>query len=90
MITGYRSNRNREGDKTVYNQHKKRYFAARQIEECPWKLWLDDVVELIKQKTKLGHQIVLIVDINKYAKGMNIKKWARCLVLREVVSLKSP
>ena len=63
IITGYRPCDNSHGHNNVYLQQQ-RYLLAKQIEDCPRELWLQDMGRFIKNKLQNAHQIILLTDMN--------------------------
>ena len=86
IITSYRPCPNKKGNNTVFLQQQ-RYFAAKGIETCPRQLWLDNICTLVKDKLDMGHQVILLADVNGNVTCKRISTWANHIGLQEVVSL---
>ena len=54
---------------------RRRYFLARKIEECPWKLFILYLTQFIEESICLGLEVILTVDANEYVvKGKIARK----------------
>ena len=63
IVTGYRPCDNTSGNNNLILQQQQ-YLQAKQIEECPCEVWIQDLGTLITNKLHEGHQIVLLAGMN--------------------------
>ena len=86
IITGYRPCDNTLGNNNAILQQQQ-YLQAKQIEECPCEVWLQDLGTFITNKLHEGHQIVLLAGMNdSVVNCKRLHKWSEKIGLKEVVS----